>query len=312
MMMADNYDDTIFIAAPREMSLARFKQIIKRYLPKASIVLGISKEPYVAGFEGQPQFAMMDLRAVQPVIDRVNAVSPGSIRVHAYNQSELAAVVAVHAFKRVLLVNGSWRYTFQNHSAYQVLTERGIPFKYLSPFVDEDEARTYEKSHTYVASLPEKDAILSETEMLAAAAEAAKQSYDYSFQTGVAIGRQTDEGYHYLLDAFNKVVPYQAYALHHGNSREKHVSDVQDTTYYDTIHAEMHLLVRALDEGVTLKDATLFINLLPCPSCARTLSQTGINEVVYMNDHSGGYGKMILEASGKTVRQYIKQEGDAA
>lgn len=304
-------DDTIFIVAPREVSQARFKQIVKRYLPKAPIVLGVSKEPYVVGLEGQPQFAMLDLRTVQPVIDRVNAVSPGAIRVLAYSQSELADIVAAHRFKRILLVNGSWHYTFQNHPAYQVLLERNIPFKYLSPFVDEDEAHAYEQHHSYAPNLPKKGTVLSDAEMLAAAAEAAKQSYDYSFQTGASLGRRTDEGYAYLFDAFNKVVPYQSYALHHGNSRERHGSEVHDTTHYDTIHAEMHLLIRALENGTNLKGTTLFINLLPCPSCARTLTQTGIDEIVYVNDHSGGYGKMILEASGKNVRQHVTQKGDA-
>ena len=297
------------MAAPREMSVARFKQVVKHYLPKAPLIVGISKEPYVVGFEGQSQFAMLERSVIQPVIDQVNAASSArNIEVIEYAQAELADLLAAHNFKRVLLVNGSWQYTFQNHPAYSVLTERDIPFKYISPFVNEDEARAYEAAHVPDVRLPAAGVKLSEAEMLAVAAESARQSYDYSFQTGVSLGRKSGDKYEFLLAAFNKVVPYQTHALHHGNSREKHASKVHDTTHYDTIHAEMYLLVKALREKVSLEGATLFINLLPCPSCARTLSQADISEIIYINDHSEGYGKMILEASGKIVRQYTKQK----
>ncbi len=305
-MKPSNYDGMIFIAAPREMSVARFKQIVKHYLPKAPIVVGISKEPYVVGFENQPQFRMLECSVVQPVIDKVNAASKSSqIEVVEYNQLELAAILESNNFKRVLLVNGSWKFTFQNHEAYKVLVENDTPFKYISPFCDEAEAKAYEASHLYETHAPAIGAKLSETEMLAVAAESAKQSYDYSFQTGVALGKHKGNKYEFLLEAFNKVVPYQTHALHHGNSREKHFSGVHDTTHYDTIHAEMYLLTRALENNVDLEGATLFINLLPCPSCARTLSQTGVSEIIYVSDHSDGYGTKLLQDCGKTVRQAV-------
>lgn len=299
-----NRNGAIFIAAPREISQARFKQIIKHYLPKAPIILGISKEPYVVGFEGRPQFTMLKRSDIESIVQKVNTASPKhSIDIFEYSQSELASLVSENNFSRVLLVNGSWKFTFQNHPAYTVLKEREIPFKYISPFASEDEAMEYDVSHQPIVRLPEEGAELSEQEMMAVAMEAAKQSYDYSFQTGVALGRHEDGSYTFLLEAFNKVVPYQTYALHHGNAREKHVSAVHDTAHYDTIHAEMLLLTKALRTGVSLHGTTLFLNLLPCPSCARTLCETDIDEIVYINDHSGEYAVKLLEACGKTVRK---------
>ena len=83
----------------------------------------------------------------------------------------------------------------------------------------------------------------------------------------------------------------------------QHVTVVHDINYYDTIHAEMYLLIKALEQKVDLGSTTLFINLLPCATCARTLSQTDIAEVVYVNNHSDGYATKLLQDSGKTVRQ---------
>lgn len=304
-MKSDAYNGMIFIAAPREMSQARFKEIVKRYLPKASIVLGISKESYVAGFENQPQFTMLDRAVVQPIIDMVNSSgSDHTIKVLEYSQSELSKIISTHDFKRVLLVNGSWRFTFQNHEAYKILNDRKIPFKYISPFTDEVEAKGYEASHLVEIDIP-SGANLSENEMLALAAESAKQSYDYSFQTGAVLGKRAGSEYEFIIEAFNRVVPYQTYALHHGNSREKYASGFQDTAHYDTIHAEMYLLIKALEQSIDITGMTLFINLLPCPTCARVLSQTAISEIVYINDHSEGYATKLLQDSGKTVRRAV-------
>ncbi|HZP55702.1 MAG TPA: hypothetical protein VFB03_02960, partial [Candidatus Saccharimonadales bacterium] len=45
-----------FIIAPRQISQNRFKQLLKENLNEANILLGISKEPYVLGLEGQLHF----------------------------------------------------------------------------------------------------------------------------------------------------------------------------------------------------------------------------------------------------------------
>lgn len=296
--------DAIFIAAPRELSVKRFAQLAKRYLPKANIILGISDEPYVVGFEDQPQFKMLKLRDIEPIIDKVaRSNSANKIYTLTYSQPELATILQKCEFRRVLLVNGSWKYAFHNLEAHQMLLDRGFEFKFISPFADESEAHAYEVSHTPMIDLPIAGALLSEDQMIQAADRAALQSFDNSFQTGVSLGRKTAHGYEYIASAFNEVIPYQAYALHHGNSREKHRARPHDTNHYDTIHAEMQLLTKALAGGIDLAGMTLFVNLLPCPNCARTLSQTPIVELVYVHDHSGGYAIDLLKLCGKKVRQ---------
>lgn len=299
-----NAKNAIFITAPRELSVRRFAQLLKRYLPKANIILGISKEQYAVGFEHQPQFKMLELSDIKIVIDKIaDANPPHDIYTFEYAQTELATILHTHTFKRVLLVNGSWKYAFHNSDAYKVLVDRGIEFKFVSPFADDDEAHTYETTHTPALTFPEPGTELSEQEMIAIADKAALESFDYSFQTGVSLGQKTDNGYEFMATAFNKVIPYQTYALHHGNSREKNLSRPHDTNHYDTIHAEMQLLTKTMAGGIDLTGTTLFVNLLPCPNCARTLSQTAIAEVVYRNDHSDGYAVRLLEACGKSVKR---------
>ena len=298
--------NSIFIPAPRQLSTKRFTQLIKRYLPKANIVLGISSENYVLGFEGQPQFKMLKLSDIEAIIEKVDkSNSFHKIYTFEYSQSKLSHILKNINIRRVLLVNGSWKYTFHNSEAYQVLVNRNIDFKYISPFTDEIEAKEYEKIHQNKIQLPDENSHFKDLEMLALADKTATQSFDYSFQMGACLGLRTGSDYKFITTAFNQVIPYQTYALHHGNSREKNHSLIHDTNHYDTIHAEMQILIKALSGSINLDRTSLFVNLLPCPNCARTLSQTNIAEFVYLHDHSSAYAVDLLQKSGKIVRRLV-------
>ncbi len=162
-----------------------------------------------------------------------------------------------------------------------------------------------------IAGLPAAIANLKEDNWLSAAEAimttdiVAKGSFDHTFQTGTILAKKVKDRYEPILASFNKVVPYQTYALLHGSSREKHFSPPHDTNHYDTIHAEMALLVEAHKKNISLKGMTLFVNLMPCPNCARTLAETDIAEVVYRIDHSEGYAADLLQKANKTVRRIV-------
>ena len=81
---------------------------------------------------------------------------------------------------------------------------------------------------------------------------------------------------------------------------------MHDLNHYDTVHAEVDLIVKAQKAELDLHDTTLFINLLPCPSCARMFTQTDIAEFVYVEDHSDGYGFKMLTAANKKIRRIVR------
>lgn len=293
-----------FIAAPRDISTVRFTEIIKKYLPQGNIVLGISKEPYVLGFEDQPQFKMLQADTAQVIIDKVNARSPNKIATLLYSQREEQYIIEKIPFKKALFVNGSWKYSFHARPIYYTLAARHMPYELIAAFTDESEARAY------IGSLPpepQKPAgTFSDIEMMAFAGAIAQQSFDYTFQTGVSLGRKKGNGYEFIEWSFNRVVPYQTYAMLHGGSRETHFSPPHDLNHYDTIHAEVDMILKAQKQGMDLRGTTLFINLLPCPSCTRMFTQTDIEEFVYEHDHSDGYGFKMLRAAGKKIRRIVR------
>lgn len=293
-----------FVLAPRELSEKRLLQLVKELLPKGDVVIGVAKETYVPSFEGQPQFRTMPREtAVVLAAKAASSASPHKIYVLKYFARDTDVIIEKLLPKHVVVVRGSYHQAFHTRSTYYVLTKFNIPFSYVSPFVDDAEARLYEK-HNEATATVEKNG--NEADMLALAQSVARKSFDYSFQTGCVLAHKNGTQYAVLATGYNEVIPYQTYAMHYGNSREDNYSTPHDVNYYDTIHAEMQLLVLAGQKGISLAGTTLFINLLPCPNCARTLSQTGITEFVYSVDHSGGYAVKLLEACGKKVRRVVQ------
>lgn len=294
-----------FIMAPRRMSKKRFTALIKTLLPQGNVVLGIAKEPYVKGLEDQPQFQMLQAQDVQAIINKVNksGLKQRIVTLHYY-QRDITHVLKHLDFRKVILVNGSWYRAFHLRPEFYVLTQRGIPFEKISPFTDETEAKAYPTS----IQLPEIPVAGSYTqrEMLAIANKAGTHSYDSGgFQIGVSLGRKQGSHYKLLATTHNTVVPYETYAMHHGAAREVNFSPTNDLNHYDTIHAEVGMIIRAQKEHIDLHGTTLFINLLPCPMCARMFTQTDIANFVYSQDHSAGYGLKMLELAGKKIERIV-------
>lgn len=299
--------NAIFIAPSREISTDKFKQIIKEYLPLGNIVLAITSEEYICGFECQEQFKTLNIEKIITLINKVNSSNTRN-KIYTLNckQSDIVNVYEKIKFKKVLLVNGSWQYSFHVRPEYYKLVSRNIPFEYISPFASEPEAIKYAES--FKVREFEIGKLFTDKEMINLANESATNSFGNEFQTGVVLGKKQGNKYKLLAASYNKVVPYQAFAWHYGALREKHLSPPGDLNYYDTIHAEMNLLISAQNNGINVNQTTLFTNLLPCPHCAKVLSQTNLSEIVYSLDHSDGYAVALLEKSGKKVRRLINNE----
>lgn len=298
--------NAIFIAAPREISVGRFTQIIKENLPKGNILLGLATEKYIDGFDGQIQFKTLSYETIKSIIDKVNnSNSSNKIYTLRYFQRDLPHILEKISFKKALFVNGSWHRAFHVTPVYYQLVKSGTSYQLISPFCDEEEAKVYAESHQ-----PNYPNIIkvnySAEEMLDIATETSKLSFDYVFQVGVALGKKSGGKYKLLDRSFNKVVPYQTYAMHFGSVREARFSPPNDQGYYDTVHAETELIIQAQKGGLNLAGTTVFINVLPCPSCARMFCDTDISEFVYSQDHSDGYAVKMLEAAGKKVTRIVR------
>ena len=84
--------------------------------------------------------------------------------------------------------------------------------------------------------------------------------------------------------------------------------DFLDSKYPYVVHAEPNAILNAT---TSLENATLYVTLFPCNECAKLIIQSGIKEIVYMDDKYNGTdadvaSKKMLDASGVSYRKIKK------
>ncbi len=280
---------------------------------QGNVVLGISKEPYVDGFDGQPQFKMQQIQPAKDLSEKIAAAKiPSKLYILNYSQRELPFILEKVPFKHVVLVNGSWRQSFHTTPAFYALVNSGQKPKFVSPFADENEAKiaavSYQNEIGKALVLPTsttKPNTYTEQQLMQLADQSAKQSFDHTFQTGAVLAKKSGSNYKLLATAYNQIVPYETFAMHHGASREQFFSPPNDLNHYDTVHAEVQGILSAQRNNLKLDGAAIFVNLLPCPVCSRVLVLSGITEIVYQHDHSDGYAVRLLQKAGLEVRRLV-------
>ncbi len=83
--------------------------------------------------------------------------------------------------------------------------------------------------------------------------------------------------------------------------------DELDTKYLYVCHAELNSILNY--SGQSLKGARIYTTLFPCNECTKALIQSGIKEVIYMDDKyrdtpSVIAAKRMMKSAGVTHRKY--------
>lgn len=86
--------------------------------------------------------------------------------------------------------------------------------------------------------------------------------------------------------------------------------DFLNTKYPYVVHAEPNAI---LNSNSQTQDCTLYVSLFPCNECAKLIIQSGIKEIVYMDDKYNGTesdiaSKKMLDAANVTYRKMKKVE----
>lgn len=81
-----------------------------------------------------------------------------------------------------------------------------------------------------------------------------------------------------------------------------------DSKYLYVCHAEFNAILNTRN-GSSVKGGTLYVTLFPCNECAKAVIQTGIKEVVYLdNKYESTIGiqasKKMLELAGVKLRHF--------
>lgn len=300
-------DNIIFIAGSRDISGKRLLQLFLKYRAKGKIIWGVYKEEFVSGFFGQPQFRTLNFAKLKNFYELVkNKYGPSKeyFEIIEYAQDDEIQILSKINPRKAIFINGSWKLAFQRRAIYDFLNKNNIKFSLKSPFESEKEARSYEKNilpkveefvEGKIKTLIDKRSFkrsLRHNFYLDVADAVAMQSFDYTWQTGAVLVRNEE----ILLKGYNKILPFETYAMLHGSLREKNLSGLNDLNNYDTLHAEMDIVSQALQKKLSMKGSTLYVSLMPCPNCAKMLATTGISKIVCRREHYGGYARNLLES----------------
>lgn len=76
----------------------------------------------------------------------------------------------------------------------------------------------------------------------------------------------------------------------------------KELKYQYIVHAEMNCVYNAVNHGISLKDATMYVYGLPvCHECAKGIVQSGITRIVGAADLSNGIPTKWFDSYKKTV-----------
>ena len=74
------------------------------------------------------------------------------------------------------------------------------------------------------------------------------------------------------------------------------------------VHSEVNAIVDAARRGVSVDEATLYCNYLPCYQCCKVIISAGISEGVYRDVYGSSKDKIVatFTLAGIDIRQVIK------
>lgn len=131
---------------------------------------------------------------------------------------------------------------------------------------------------------------------------AAKRSKDPNTQVGACIV----DSNHVILST-----GYNGFPLGCSDDELPWARTGEDTKYPYVVHAELNAILNS--GGKSLRDATIYVGLFPCNECAKAIIQSGIREVVYLddkyaNEKSTLASKRLLSMAGIKMRKLKPRE----
>lgn len=307
-----NVRNFVFIPGPIDLSKNRVKQIISKVKvlrlrskqavkQQNKVLFGCLKDEWIPGLEGSLQFSPLKLDKLKKLAEKLDF----DIIKHFHKDTKY--IVKEIKPKRVIFINGSWNGPIHYKSMYWKALDSGAKVRLVSPFAAEKEAKKftkeieeqYEKEKLYLKKKKYSDA-----EIFQIIKQRKKQSWDW---VGLIAAALVKDG-KILTLAHNRVLPYQAYQMHFGSIREKKQIPSQEMIEtHLTNHAECEILEQVRRDKISLKNTWLYLNIFPCPVCAKMLSRTEIEGIVYSQDHNLGndIGYKTLQACGKKLRRVV-------
>jgi dCMP deaminase len=82
---------------------------------------------------------------------------------------------------------------------------------------------------------------------------------------------------------------------------DNNCEDCDDKSHWYVLHSEANAILKCAKNGVSCKDATIYLTHSPCKDCAKLIYQSGIKRLVYNTEYRDNEGIEFLWESGVNV-----------
>jgi dCMP deaminase len=72
---------------------------------------------------------------------------------------------------------------------------------------------------------------------------------------------------------------------------------------YRTIHAEINAIAQAAKNGVSIRDAAIYVTHTPCIHCMKVLINTGITQIFYERDYKANTVRDLLASTDVVIKR---------
>ena len=72
---------------------------------------------------------------------------------------------------------------------------------------------------------------------------------------------------------------------------------------YRTIHAEINAIAQAAKNGVSIRDAAIYVTHTPCIHCMKVLINTGIKQIFYERDYKATTVRDLLASTDVVIKK---------
>lgn len=75
-------------------------------------------------------------------------------------------------------------------------------------------------------------------------------------------------------------------------------------TKNEVIHAEENAIAKAANIGISINGASMYVTLSPCIGCSKLIIQSGISEVIYLEEYRINEAISFLEKCQVKIRKF--------
>jgi dCMP deaminase len=132
--------------------------------------------------------------------------------------------------------------------------------------------------------------------MCAAAAADAEKSSDWWRHVGAVVTK----GGEIIFSAHNHHVPSEYTPYAQGDPRDVVAAGTLNLVY-TSLHAEQTIVAEAAQKGTSLDGTSMYLNVFPCPLCAKLMAYSGIKKCFFKTGSAWLDAESVLRANGVEI-----------